>query len=54
MNSINHGNIFPISHLFYKQLALRWQISKELSGRNPLSLSDNKNYRLTKSGVLSL
>ena len=29
----------------YKQLALGWQIGKQLSGVNPLSLSNNKNYR---------
>ena len=34
---------------FYKQLALGWQIAKELSGLNPLSLSNSKNYRLKKS-----
>ena len=28
----------------YKQLALTWQIAKQLSGLNPLSLSNNKNY----------
>ena len=26
----------------YKQLALRWQIAKQLSGFNPVSLSINK------------
>ena len=30
----------------YKQLALGWQITKQLSGLKLLSLSDNKNYRL--------
>ena len=30
----------------YKQLALAWQIAKQLSGLNPLSLSNNKNYSL--------
>ena len=30
----------------YKQLALTWQIAKQLSGLNPLSLSNNKNYSL--------
>ena len=32
----------------YKQLALGWQITKQFSGPNPLSLSNNKNYRLKK------
>ena len=31
----------------YKQLALTWKIDKQLSGLNPLSLSNNKNYSLT-------
>ena len=30
----------------YKQLVLAWQIDKQLSGLNPLSLSNNKNYSL--------
>ena len=29
----------------YKRLALGWQIAKQLSGLNPISLSNNKNYR---------
>ena len=44
-------------HLFFyeqpvhKQLVLEWQIAKQLSGLNLLSLSNNENYRLKKSGV---
>ena len=38
----------------YEQLALGWKIAKQLSGINPLLLSNNKNYRLKKSGVFSL
>ena len=30
----------------YIQLALAWQIAKQLSGPNPLSLSNNKNCSL--------
>ena len=30
---------------FYQQLALGWQIAKQRSGLNPISLSYNKNYR---------
>ena len=30
----------------YKQLALAWQIAKQLSELNPLSISNNKNYNL--------
>ena len=29
-------------------------IAKQLSGLNPLSLSNNKNYRLKKNGVFPL
>ena len=36
----------------YKQLDLGFQIAKQLSGLNNLSLSNNKIYRLKKSGVL--
>ena len=38
----------------YEQLALRWRIAKQLSEFKPLSLSNNKNYRLRKSEVLPL
>ena len=30
----------------HKQLALAWQIAKQVSGLNPLSLSNNNNYSL--------
>ena len=40
----------------YKQLGLGWQITKQLSGLDPLSLSNNLNYRVLlifyKIGVL--
>ena len=29
-----------------KQLALAWEIAEQLSGLNPFSLSNNKNYSL--------
>ena len=35
----------------YKQLALGWQIAKQISEFNSFSLSNNKNYRLKKSGA---
>ena len=35
----------------YKQLALEWQIPKQLSGLNPFPVSNNINYRLKKSGL---
>ena len=37
---------------FYKELALRWQIAKQLSGLNFLLLLNNKTYRLNKSAVV--
>ena len=43
--------IFLYKQSVYKQLALGWQIAKQLSGLNPFSLSNNKNYRLKKSRV---
>ena len=46
--------IFFISKPVYKQLAFGWQIAMQLSGLNLLSLSNNKNYRLKKSGVFPL
>ena len=64
---ICHHNSFLVNndallHLFFyiykqticKQQALGWQIAKQLLGLNPLSLSNNKNYKLSKSGVFSL
>ena len=38
----------------YKQLALEQQIAQQLSRLNPFSLSQNKKYRLRKSGVFPL
>ena len=38
----------------YKQLAPGWQIADQLSGLNPVSLRNNKNYRFKKSGVFPL
>ena len=38
----------------YKQLAFEWQIAKLLSWLKPLSLSNNKNYILNKSGSFPL
>ena len=46
--------IFFYKQPVYKQLALGWQIAKQLSGLNPLSLSNNKKYELKKSGVFPL
>ena len=37
-----------------KQLALAWQIAKQLSGLNSLSLSNNKIYSLKKNGIFPL
>ena len=46
-------------HFFYKQpifkqLAIGWEIFKQFSGLNPISLSNNKNYRLKKGEVFPL
>ena len=38
----------------YKQLAPAWEIAKQLSGLNPLSLTNNKNYTLKKNVVFPL
>ena len=51
---IYHTLSFFYKQPAYKQLALRWQFAKQLSGLNSLSLSNNKNYRLKKSGVFPL
>ena len=59
-NSSSNSQMFFKVHLFfynqpvYKQLALAWQIVKQLSGFNPISLGNNKNYRLKKSGIFPL
>ena len=35
----------------YKQLALGWQIPKQLSGLDPFSVNNNKNYKIKKIGL---
>ena len=45
---------FFYSQPVYKQLALAWRIAKQLSGLNPVSLSNNKNYRLKRNRVFPL
>ena len=42
-----------LKEVVYKQLALGWQIAKQLSGLHFLSLSNNKSYELRKSGVFA-
>ena len=49
-----HCTYFFYKQPVYKQLALRWQIDKQILGLNLLSLSNNKNYRLKKGGVFPL
>ena len=51
---MNYYTYFFYKQPVYKKLALGWQIAKQLSGINPLSLSNNKNYILQKSGVFPL
>ena len=46
--------IFSYKQPVYKQLALGWQIAKQLLGLDPFSLRNRKNYRLKKSGVFPL
>ena len=48
------AHVFFYKQSVYKQLALGWQIAKQLSEITPFSLSNSKNYRLTKSGVFPL
>ena len=52
-SSVSNGELF-YKQKVYKQLALRRQIAKQLSVLNPVSISNNKNYRLRKSGVFPL
>ena len=47
-------DLFFYKQPVYKQLALTWQIAKQLSGLNLLSLTNNKNYSLKKNGVFPL
>ena len=51
---VKNYNYFFYKQPVYKQLVLKWQIPKQLSGLNPFSLNNNKNYRLKKSGVFPL
>ena len=41
---LQHTIIFFYKQPFYKQLGLGWEIANQLSGFNPLSLRNNKNY----------
>ena len=45
---------YPCNLADSKQLVFRWQIAKQFSGLNPLSLSNNKTYRFKKSGIFFL
>ena len=54
MKNYRNALCFVHKQPVYKQLALGWQIAKELSGLNPLSLNNNENYRLKRSGVFAL
>ena len=42
-NSFFWNCTFFYKHPVYKQLALGWQIAKQLSGLKPISLNNNKN-----------
>ena len=54
----SHGHLMKLHFVckqpVYKQLVLGWQIAKQLSELNPLSLSNNKNYELKESGIFPL
>ena len=43
------GTALIFASQVYKQIVLGWEIAKQLSRFNPLSPSNNKNYRLKKS-----
>ena len=51
---MQRSKLFFYQQPVFKQLALGWQIAKQLSGLNPFSLSNIKSYRLRKSGVFPL
>ena len=51
VNMLVNYILFFYEQPVYKQLALEWQIAMQLSGLNSLSLSNDKSYRLKKSGV---
>ena len=53
-STLTRLHLFLYKQPVYKQLALGWQTDKQLSGLNPLSLSNNKNCRLKKKGVFPL
>ena len=52
-SGVSNGELF-YKQKVYKQLALRRQIAKQLSVLNPVSISNNKNYRLRRSEVFPL
>ena len=54
MLTVNEMYLLFYKQLVYKQLALCWQIAKQLSELKPASLSNSKNYSLEKSGVFLL
>ena len=47
-------NLFLHKQPVFKQLALGWQIAKHFSGLKLFPLSNNKNFKEQKSGVLLL
>ena len=54
MNVFSEYTYFSCKQAVYKQLFLGWKIAKQLSGLKHLSLSNNKNCRLKKSGGFPL
>ena len=51
MCDFQHKYTFFYKQPVYEQVALGWQIAKQHPGLKPLSLSNNKNYRLKKSEI---
>ena len=49
----DYGKEFHLNdmYFFYKQVALGWQIPRQLSKLTPCLLSNNKNYQLRKRRV---
>ena len=54
LNGMFRLNLFLHKQPVFKQLALGWQIAKHFSGLKLFPLSNNKNFKEQKSGVLLL
>ena len=54
MWNVKKYTYFVYKQPVYKQQSLEEQITKQLSGLNPFSLSNNQKYRLRKSGIFPM